>query len=239
LLLDTIKKNCIYFLITICVLLTYTEMLSQTIMGYNGLFRIPTATVNRDGEIKFVLAHIDKRISVLENGINSNLRTSISLNYFSFLEINLILNKLVNSDSPEQANGDRQSSFKILLADLGFFPNVAIGAYDALGSLEKGGVHSDFIYLTTSKIISISNNFEIEASVGYAESLYHQENTGLKGAFGGLSFRLFDNIEIFGEYDSKYYNSGARLHLLNHLILFGGFNQMKYFSGGGGICFQL
>lgn len=229
----------LFFLILVFFSLTCTITFSQSVMGYNGLFRIPTANANKDREISFALAHIDKRISVLENGISPNLRAILSINYLPFLEINLILNNLINSNSPEQANGDRQSSFKLIFTDLGIFPNVAFGIYDALGSLEKGGVHSDFLYITTTRNVDIYKIIQVEVSLGYAERIYHEQGFGLHGLFWGVALNFYDSVKLYGEYDSQYYNFGTTIKLLNHINLFGGFLEGKYFSGGAGFSFVL
>lgn len=228
-----------WLLIIIILLICNCTITAQSIMGYNGLFRIPIASKNTDKEVSSSLHFVDKSISVLESGVSNNLRASISINYLPFLEVNLILNNLINSNETGQAIGDRQSSFKIILTDLGMLPNIAFGVYDALGSLEKGGVHSDFSYLVCSRIIPFSKELDLEISAGYASPIYNDYNTGLKGFLAGICFKLFDQVEIFGEYDSKYYNTGARLRFFDHLILIGGFNQMKYFSGGIGYYFNL
>lgn len=234
-----IKNIQLYYVIFVFSFMTCSGVSSQSIMGYNGLFRIPTANENRDREISFSVAHIDERISVIEHGSSPNIRTFISLNYLPFLEINLVLNNLVNSDSPEQANGDRQSSFKLLFTELGIFPNIAIGVYDALGSLEGGGIHSDFAYITATKNFEIYQTIQFELSLGLAKRIYHQEGLGLQGIFCGSALNILSSIKLYGEYDSQYFNFGTRIRIINHIILFGGFLEGKYFSGGAGVCIQL
>lgn len=231
------KLSWVIIVITLLIFSNVTT--AQSIMGYNGLFRIPTATKNHDSEVQIGMYFVGKQISVVNNGVNNNFRNFISINFLPFLEVNLVLNNLINSDEAEQAIGDRQSSFRIILTDLGMLPNIAFGVYDALGSLEKGGVHSDFSYLVCSRIIPFSTELDLEISAGYASPIYNDYNTGLKGFLAGICFKLFDQVEIFCEYDSKYYNTGARLRFFDHLILIGGFNQMKYFSGGIGYYFNL
>lgn len=226
-------------LIIVITFLINSGVTAQSIMGYKGLFRIPTASKNTDKEVMFGMHFVDKSVTVLENGITDNARASISVNYLPFLEINLVLNNLINSDSPGQAVGDRQSSFKVLLTDIGKIPNLAVGIYDALGSLDKGGVHSDFIYAVMSKNFSLSNFLEAEITLGYAATIFHNENTGLSGILSGVNLKLWNNLEIFGEYDGKYYNAGTRVKIFNHLILLGGINQLKYFSGGISYFFNL
>lgn len=234
--LNAVKFNWLTIVI-ITLLISSSVVTAQSIMGYNGLFRIPTASKNTDKEVIFGLNFVDKSIAVV--GESNNIRTYVSLNYLPFLEINLVLHNLINSDLPQQAIGDRQSSFKFLFADLGKIPNLAFGIYDALGSIEKGGVHSDFVYAVMSKNFSLSVFLEAEITLGYATTIYHNENTGLKGIFSGLNFKLFRSLEIFGEYDSHLYNAGGRLHLFDHLVLFGGFTQLKYPCGGISYSFVL
>lgn len=84
-------------------------------MGYNGLVRIPTATNIEDKNLNIGAYYINKSISVLEQGKTNNLRNILALNFLPFLEVDLVLNNLINSNSPEQAIGDRQTSLKIVL----------------------------------------------------------------------------------------------------------------------------
>jgi hypothetical protein len=127
----------------------------------------------------------------------------------------------------------------LILTDLGIFPNVAFGVYDALGSLEGGGIHSDFLYITSTKTFDIYMSAKVEMSIGYARGIYHVQSTGLHGLFGGVALNFYDSIKLYGEYDSRYYNFGTNIRLLNHIVLFGGFLDGKYFSGGSGVYFQL
>jgi hypothetical protein len=41
------------------------------------------------------------------------------------------------------------------------------------------------------------------------------------------------------EYDAERFNAGLRLNLFNHIHLLGGFIDLKHFSGGASVTFQL
>lgn len=207
-------------------------------MGYAGLVRIPTAEKLDDKKISLSTFFIYKDYSVLETGQTNTLRNSISINYLPFFEVDLVLNNLINSNSPEQAIGDRQTNFKIVLQGNNNLPNVGLGFYDLIGSLDKGGIHSDFYYVVLTKNFEIYK-LNINTNVGYAGYVYHENNSGLNGIFYGLSTIFFNSIEIMGEYDSRYYNIGTSIILFNHLSFLFSLIDMKHFSGGASFSFQL
>ncbi len=207
-------------------------------MGYTGLVRTPTAKNIEDKNLSIGAYYIDKSTSVLEQGKTNNLRNIISLGFLPFLEVDLVLNNLINSNSPEQAIGDRQTSFKIILQSKNFLPDLGIGFYDLIGALDKGGIHSDFYYVVLTKDFEI-NKLNFSTNVGYAGYVYNENNSGLNGFFYGLSVTLLNSIELMGEYDSRYYNIGTRLILFNHLSFLFSLTDMKHFSGGAGFSFQL
>ena len=226
------------YLICICVLVIFSnrDIISQSLMGYAGLVRIPTATNIKDKKLSIGAYFIDKSIAVI--GETNNLRNIIALNFLPFLEVDVVLNNLINSNSPEQAIGDRQTSFKIVLQENNYLPNVGLGFYDLIGALDKGGIHSDFYYFVLTKDFEI-NKLIFSTNVGYAGYVYHKNNSGLNGIFYGLSATLFNSIELMGEYDSRYYNIGTRLILFNHLSFLFSLIDMKHFSGGASFSFQL
>jgi len=229
-----------FFLIAIiCLYFFYCNPIeSQTLMGYHGLIRIPTSAKINDGKLSIGTFFINKEIAVLEKNITNNVRNTISLNYLPFLEIDLILNNLINSDSPEQAIGDRQTNFKLTLPQIIDLPRIGIGFYDMIGSLENSGVHSDYIYLVATKEFYM-NDITFSPSIGYAHYVYHEINSGLNGLFYGLSINYSNYIELLAEYDSKYYNLGTRFSLFSKVNFLVTLIDMKHFSGGFAFKFSL
>lgn len=229
-----VKKVLIYILVLL--IFSYVNIICQSLMGYSGFIRTPTAKNIEDKNLSIGAYYIDKSIAVM--GETNNLRNIVALNFLPFLEVDLVLNNLINSKSPEQAIGDRQTSFKIVLQRNDFLPNLGLGFYDLIGALDKGGIHSDFYYVVLTKDFEV-NKLNFSTNVGFAKYVYHENNSGLNGIFYGLSTTLFNSIELMGEYDSRYYNIGTRLILFNHFSFLLSLIDMKHFSGGAGFSFQL
>ncbi len=104
--------------------------------------------------------------------------------------------------------------------------------------LDLGWENHSFKVITQSVETNTFLN-KMSITLGYGSDIIPANGYEYIGVFGGVSFTFFNHLEIMGEYDARNYNIGSRIKLFDSIFLLGGFRDMKYFSGGGGIYFQL
>jgi hypothetical protein len=72
----------------------------------------------------------------------------------------------------------------------------------------------------------------IDVHLGYAPALMEAGNRQLDGIFYGVDYRPCRWINLMGEYDTRYFNAGARLNCGKHLSFNAGLINGDSFAGG-------
>ncbi|TXT34513.1 MAG: hypothetical protein FD136_262 [Chitinophagaceae bacterium] len=211
---------------------------SQSLNSLSGYYNIPTAEINNDGRVVAGAFYIPYRFSQ-EKGFDRDAISYFSaLSYFPFLEMSLRFTKLLG---PNYALGDRMFSFKLKFITEGkYIPSFSVGAQDFFHSTEAVTNRYNSLYLVITKNISVRNFINnISLTAGYGSDIIKANGHEYIGLFGGVSLRILEHLEFMFENDARFYNVGARIKLFEHIFLLGGYRDLKYFSGGGGVCFQL
>ena len=224
----------VYLLVTV-ILYTY-EVNAQTLLGYTGLNRIPTAYTIPDNQISLNSFIINKNIATIKSGNTSNLVNSINLGFLPFLEITVILNNYLKSDLPGQAVGDRQVSTKLSYQPFEKLPTIGFGVHDPFGF---GGEHASFYYLVLSKNYFSTNPIHLELTLGYAKTINETRGNGLSGMFYGVSINYIEIISLLIDNDTDNFNLGVRALFLKYLSVFLSYSEFRYPSGGVSIKFNI
>jgi len=228
-----LSKIILFFL-----LLSVISIFSQSLNSLTGYYNIPTAEINQDGKIVSGAFYIPYKFSKEKGFDRDAIAYFGAISYLPFLEMSLRFTKLLG---PNNALGDRMFSFKLRFISEGkYYPSFALGAQDFFHSTESLTNRYNSLYLVATKSIE-TNVFmnKISITFGYGSDVIPANDYEYIGVFGGVSFAFFNHIEIMGEYDAKNYNVGSRIKLFNCIFLLSGFRNLKYFSGGGGVYFQL
>lgn len=211
---------------------------SQSLNSLSGYFNIPTAEINIDGSVVAGAFYIPYKYSQEKGFDKDAIGYFGALSYFPFLEMSYRFTKRLG---PNSSLGDRMFSFKLkFIAEGKYFPSLAIGAQDFFHSTETMTNRYNSLYCVITKNISVGiviNNISLTA--GYGSDIIKANGYEYIGFFGGVSIKVLEHMEFMFENDARFYNVGARLKLFEHIFLLGGYRDLKYFSGGGGICFQL
>lgn len=224
--------------IFVFIILSVVTSQSQSLNSLSGYFNIPTAEINNDGRVVAGAFYIPYKYSQEKGFDRDAIGYFGALSYFPFLEMSLRFTKLLG---PNYALGDRMLSLKLRFISEGkYFPSLAIGAQDFFHSTEAITNRYNSLYLVITKNILIGNVINnISLTAGYGSDIMKANGYEYIGFFGGVSLNILDHLEFMFENDARFYNVGARIKLFEHVFLLGGYRDLKYFSGGGGIYFQL
>ncbi len=228
-----LSKIILFFL-----LLSVISIFSQSLNSLTGYYNIPTAEINQDKKIVTGAFYIPYKFSKEKGFDKDAIGYFGAISYLPFLEMSLRFTKLLGHN---YALGDRMFSFKLRFISEGkYYPSFAIGAQDFFHSTENLTNRYNSLYLVTTKSVE-TNTFlnKMSITLGYGSDIIPANGYEYIGVFGGVSFTFFNHLEIMGEYDARNYNIGSRIKLFDSIFLLGGFRDLKYFSGGGGIYFQL
>ncbi len=163
-------------------------------LGSTGLLRTPDARLIEDGDLRFTLSQ------------TYPYRTySATFGFFPFLELNGRLTEILDEKSTDPVwedyghNKDKAFDFKVLLfKETDFFPALAVGVQDAHGTQLFFAE-----YAAASKKIG-----NLDFTIGYGGNLFGNlfkeddtEVRGLDGIFGGVEWKIRENLSFLLEYD--------------------------------------
>ncbi|MBS3944266.1 MAG: YjbH domain-containing protein [Melioribacter sp.] len=232
-----------YYSIIFFILTLNISTSAQSIEGTCGLLFIPTAEMQEDGQIRIGAGFIPKFIVSFDGYKRDAITPFFTFSFLPFVEMNGRITRIINPISKTQGIGDRTISIRIrLISESNYFPAAVVGLHDLAGIY--GGpeaVRNNSLYFVLSKHFSVDvkNNFLIGVHSGYGSDKIKAQHHNFVGLFGGMSLKVFDLIELMGEYDAERFNTGIRLTLFRHIKLLGGFMDLKYFSGGASFSFVL
>lgn len=216
---------------------------SQTLEGTTGLFFIPTAEMQNDGQILVGVNYIDKSLVSFGGYAENAFTPFMSFTFLPFLEFGGKITRLINSHVTTQGIGDRTVSMRLQVChENEIMPSVLIGLHD-LGGIYGGveAVHNNALYIVASKNFYLKSNSFTSFSIhgGYGTDWIRANTHNFVGLFGGIDFEFYNTLEVMAEYDGTHTNGGLRVKLFDHISLLGGWLRWKYFSGGAGVSFGL
>jgi hypothetical protein len=231
-----------YYLL-LFLLLPFSYSVCQTLEGTTGLFYIPTAEIQKDGEFIVGTNFVDKELISFGDYKYKAYTPYLTFVFLPFMEFNVKITRLIDYPLENQGIGDRTFSIRIrCIEEKKLFPAVLVGLHDALtvfGGTEA--IHNNALYLVCSKNILVQskllNSFAMHA--GYGFDILPARTHNFVGIFGGISFKMMNFLELMSEYDGKRNNGGIRIKLFNQISILSGYIDYKYFSGGAAFNFEL
>ncbi|MEW6557775.1 MAG: YjbH domain-containing protein [Elusimicrobiota bacterium] len=229
--------------IVLIIFYVYNSTPAQTLEGTTGLFFIPTAEMQKDGTVLIGTNFVSKELVSFSGYERDALTPYLTFTFLPFVEFNIKITRLINTNVSTQGIGDRTFSGRIrIIEEKEIIPAIVVGLHDALtvfGGTEA--IHNNALYLVGTKNFNIPsnilNNFSIHA--GYGLDILQAHTYNFVGLFGGLSINFFNSLELMMEYDGERPNGGFRIKVLNHIKLLAGLMDKKYFSGGAAVSFRL
>lgn len=219
---------------------------AQSLTGMAGLVSIPIANEFKDGEITVGVNYFNKSYNSFGSFSKDGYSYNFAFNFIPEIEFGGKISRNVKEGNI-QGIGDRTISFRIRpFFENKYLPAVVLGWQNigaAFGS--EGAVHQHSLFIVTSKSIKrISFLDDFSLHLGFGSKLIDSRNYQFQGVFGGVKLdrSIFTKnvlLSLMAEYDARSFNTGLKIKFLNTIYLLSYWLEMKYFSGGGGVYFQL
>lgn len=228
---------------------------AQQYTGMSGLIHVPTADMDKEGDIRIGAHFLNREMTPDESYFYSNGKKYhtfshyLSITPFSWVEIGYTCTLLRKKSKPNSSafghyeQKDRYFSAKLRpLKEGKWWPSLAVGFNDYWDSRadvsgEGGELYFGNIYVAATKHIEMAGH-EWGIHVAYRE--YRRDyNSKWNGVVGGITYNpsFARNLRGIVEYTGNEINIGADCLLWKHLLLQASLQDGKYFSGG--VCFQM
>jgi len=240
-------------IVFITIMLLSVSTYAQTVAGFSGLYSIPTAELNNDGDLIFGTSYLDKKFYSRGYYKYNGLTYYTSLTFLPFFEISLRLNQMIDYPYETQGIGDRMPAARFrILSEKKYLPAISLGLHDfvwVLGGTQA--IHFNSTYLAVSKNLKFDfmflKNIGLHLAYGSNE-LVRAEHYQFIGFFGGISISPTNYLTFYVENDGKElqrkkgggnfernsgndFHLGGRVVILKYLILNAGLFQFKTPSG--------
>jgi len=198
-------------------------------MGTTGLVTVPTARMQEDGSLSFGATYFDRKYQDYSKRQYDVGAVYSTINFLPFLEISLRVNRMLNYPSDKNYTVDRVPMVRLrLLKEEKVLPAVVIGVHDFFAAFGgEQAKHYNATYLVLSKKFSA-----LDFHLGYAPVLMEAGNHQLDGVFYGVDYAPLKWINLMGEYDTRYFNAGARVMIGKFFSINTGLINGDSFAGG-------
>ena len=229
-------------LFTSLLILETEAIAAPSLGGVPGLVRIPTADFMQDGIVYGGVNLIPRQSLPYSHFNNDGLVTFMSVTFLPFIEFDLRLTKQLGRPASERHTVDRSPSIRLkILRDRGLRPALVLGFHDIFSTVKDGEArHFGSTYIAATKIFKI-NHILFTPTLGYGLDAIEARRYEFQGFFGGAKLQFFaqQHYAISIEYDSNAFNIGADASILKLMTLKCAFLDMRYFSFGASMHFDL
>ena len=211
-----------WFIVLWTVWVFQLPVMSQQLIGTQGLMNIPSAEMNPEGTFEGGMNLLQKRMMVDVYDYYTGLYY-INFTPFSFVELTFreTLRKTRKSaTNPKMGyyQQDRSTTLRLRPVrekDGKWWPSVVVGVNDIYS--DHGNSEYAAVYGVITKYVRLGGMVNVGATLGYAHPI--DDGVTYDGVFGGISVSpiSFDNLKIMAEYDTRGINVGASVVLFRHL----------------------
>jgi hypothetical protein len=231
----------IFFILSL--LFISNTLVGQNLQGSTGLINIPTAELNPDKTIIIGSSYLNKNQLFYGDYKYDSWAGFVNLTFLPFAEISFRYTGQIREISRENKNfPNRSPGAKIrLYKESKLMPTISLGVFD-FTSVDGGA--SRFFgseYLVMTKNFNFGEVINVSGSVGYGFDLLKAKYKEQDGLFYGItaSLKELPQMVILVEHDSRYWNSGIKLTLFNHLQILAVLREFENFEGALSYRFQL
>lgn len=223
-------RNAFLVVVILVGLLTY----SQSIVGTNGQFFIPTAEMHPDRTLVLGAGYIPKGYFQRYNrNVNPGMPTFVTVSLLPFVEVMFRYTHELNMRVNPQTRyyPDRMFAGRIrLLKESKYIPALAVGANDftkALG-LSTAPTNYSATYIVGTKSFDF-NALTLSTTLGYGMDVLDLNRYDFLGAFGGveLSHNRFASSTVALEYDTRNLHLSVGHTFFDRLVLKAGLWGLK------------
>ncbi len=211
-----------WFIVLWTVWVFQLPVMSQQLIGTQGLMNISSAEMNPEGTFEGGMNLLQKRMMVDVYDYYTGLYY-INFTPFSFVELTFreTLRKTRKSaTNPKMGyyQQDRSTTLRLRPVrekDGKWWPSVVVGVNDIYS--DHGNSEYAAVYGVITKNVRLGGMVNVGATLGYAHPI--DDGVTYDGVFGGISVSpiSFDNLKIMAEYDTRGINVGASVVLFRHL----------------------
>lgn len=211
-----------WFIVLWTVWVFQLPVMSQQLIGTQGLMNIPSAEMNPEGTFEGGMNLLQKRMMVDVYDYYTGLYY-INFTPFSFVELTFreTLRKTRKSATHPKMGyyqQDRSTTLRLRPVrekDGKWWPSVVVGVNDIYS--DHGNSEYAAVYGVITKNVRLGGMVNVGATLGYAHPI--DDGVTYDGVFGGISVSpiSFDNLKIMAEYDTRGINVGASVVLFRHL----------------------
>lgn len=213
---------------------------AQSLEGSNGLFKVPSAYMGRDGTAYIGVSFFPKGSYDLYNAGDrfTGMPSFITLSLYDRVEFMFRYTHQLGQEVNPQTRyfPDRMFTLRYnLLKEGDKVPSVTIGLHDVSEALGSTTAKPWFLstYIVASKTFE-NSIWSITPTFGYAYDVFGSTRPMIfDGVFGGveISSSKFPNITAVAEYDSESFNVALKTMVLGHLHFAVGLLDMQALSG--------
>jgi hypothetical protein len=181
--------------------------------GFNAVMTVPSAQLQRDGDIAFGIGYVPKPYGYAGEGYNT-LAYFANVGFLPFMEIGLRATRALHYVLP--SIGDRMVIVRLrLLKEAPHRPAIVIGMHDPYRAATDGdGGHFNAMYTVATKTVFPRRHFNLDATVGYGVDWFKKAQFNqFNGLFGGVSIGYRKAFFIKSEYDAIRFNIGGGVEL--------------------------
>lgn len=209
-------KGWIFFLAGFLGVMMTGPGFAQSLLGYQGVIKVPSAFTTPDGRIVLGYGQVPGSTSLFKRlGSNVNHQKNeiyfVNIGFLPFIEIS---GGIVRYDFHTMGVGDRTFAIRcLLLKESKYYPQLTIGVHDPFSAYAtRMSQNLTTSYLVTSKTMQLFKYSQLYLHLGYSNDLFEADQYLLLGWFYATELRIYDYVTFLAEYDTEMYNYGIRLH---------------------------
>jgi len=208
---------------------------AQNLQGSIGLLNIPSAELNPDKTFIIGGSYLTKNYLPYGDYTYDSWTGNINFTFLPFIELSFRYTGQMREISRENNNfPNRSPGAKIrLYKETKLIPTVSVGIFD-FTSVDGGGSRwFGSEYLVMTKNFNLGQIINLSGTFGYGFDVLKAKHKEQEGFFYGFSAELenIPQIAVLVDYDSRYWNTGIRLNLFNHLQILGVLREFKSLEG--------
>lgn len=226
-----------FSLVLILTFFLFGKTNAQSLTGTTGYFNIPSGEIHKDRTMFVGSNLLSKDYKKWGSPDHDAMNFFVTTSFLPFAEISIRFTRVIGLDDYSSTVGDRMASARLqVLNEKKYVPSVVIGLQNFFTTLSSGGAsHFNSTYIAVTKnfrLPKVINNFGLTA--GYGSEILDAADYQFIGLFGGIKItpQHLEFLELMAEYDGDKWNAGARVTILKHIVLLGGFEGLDAFSGG-------
>ncbi|MEQ8240811.1 MAG: YjbH domain-containing protein [Cyclobacteriaceae bacterium] len=208
---------------------------AQNLQGSMGLLNIPSAELNPDKTLVISGSYLSKNYLSYGDYTYDSWTGNVNLTFLPFIELSFRYTGQVREISRENNNfPNRSPGAKIRLhKESKLIPTISLGIFDFTSVAGGGSRFFGSEYVVMTKNFNLGQVINLSSTLGYGFDILPAKFKEQEGFFYGFVAQVknIPQVALLVDYDSRYWNTGIRLNLFNHLQILGVLREFKTLEG--------